>query len=110
MSLVTQSFEADGLIIGEDADFGIFSGGVLPHVIIPDAPIYSIYHRNNGDTFKLMAADGSIPGNWEVQGSSVLALNLMFINANGTRDDISISGFDLPFYNANGTQDNIKII
>lgn len=110
MSLVAKSFEADGLVIGENANFGIFSGGVLPHVLVPDAPIYSVYHRNNGDDYKLMAIDGSVEANWVQQNNNDLSLELIFVNANGTRDDISISGFNLPFYNSNGTRDDIKII
>ena len=107
---VEEAFETKGLIIGEDTTVGIFSGGVLPHVAVPDAPRYSLYHRTNGDIFKLTGIDGSEPSDWEIQGSSVLELNLIFFNSNGVRDDISISSFDLPFYNSDGTQDNIKII
>jgi hypothetical protein len=111
MGLVNEAFETTGIILGEDGgNVGIFSAGVLPHVAVPDAPIYTIYYRTNGETYRLISLDGSISGNWELQEQGVsLDLELGFYNSDGTPDHLPITSFNLEFYNSDGTRDDINI-
>lgn len=105
------AFEVDSLLIGDESQLiGLFAGGVLPHIAVPDAPIYSEYRRTNGDIYKLIAVDGSIAGNWQLQSGNVqLDLELPFYDSTGASDTLPIINFELEFYDSNGVQDNINI-
>jgi len=62
---VEQAYEIDSLIVGQEPNLiGIFSGGVLPHIAVPDAPLYSIYYRSTGETYRNVGG-GSLEADWE---------------------------------------------
>ena len=50
--MVDEAFEVSSLTIGTDENaIGLYVGGVLPHIAAPDAPLFSIYYRTNGETY-----------------------------------------------------------
>jgi len=70
---VENAYEVESLIVGSEPNLiGIFSGGVLPHIAVPDAPMYSMYYRSTGEVYRLTNAgggNGSLAGDWE-QGAT----------------------------------------
>lgn len=106
--LVKGALETDALIIGVEPNLlGIFSGGVLPHIAVPDAPNNALYCHVDGRVFKLNGL-GSVATSWVVQTDN--SGSIPFCNADGTEDNIDLINGEIPFQNADGTDDNIGLV
>ena len=110
--LVEQAHEIDGLILNDPAtgtQIGLFVGGVLPHVAVPDAPYYAWYFRNDGSVYRLSAgSDGSIAGNWQqdvIGGGGPATGCVPYWNELDVADHIPLVGGQVPFWDENGTPD-----
>ncbi len=72
--LVEESFDTQSITFTDDEGtiiWGIFSGGTLPHVAIPDAPTKSVYHRNDGAVYVLgEGLNASLQASWSVNPDS----------------------------------------
>jgi hypothetical protein len=64
------AFEADGLIVEDPttgAKSGLFTGGVLPHVLLPDINFPVLYLRNDGEIYFYNGlTDASLQENWQI--------------------------------------------
>ncbi len=106
--LVEEAIEVSSIIIGVEPDlFGIFYGGVLPEIAVPDAPINSIYYRNTGETFKLTGSPASSSSSWTLDS---LTSSIPFCNSDGSEDNIPLFSNQIPFLNSDGSTDNISLI
>ena len=110
---VENAYEVDSIIIGQGSNLiGIFAGGVLPHIAVPDAPPYSIYYRNTGEVFRVNGNDSSIQSNWaDVTPQASQFGSIPFITFSGGIDNIDLTiGSEIPFINANGSLDNLGLV
>jgi len=110
---VKNAYEVDSVIIGQgDNLIGIFVGGILPHISVPDAPAHSVYHRTTGEVFKVNALGSHVEANWiDITPQASQFGEIPFIVANGGIDNIPLTGNDeVPFFDAAGVQDDIGLI
>lgn len=110
---VDNAHEVDSLIIGTEPNrIGIFVGGLLPHVAVPDAPANSLYLRTTGELFRKQGA-GPAPEDWEEDlantGTFGTDLLLPFCLTSGAINNIPVIAGELPFFLSNGSQNNIPL-
>ena len=53
-TLVNDAFDTPSIHLGEKiSNFGMYAGGILPHIAVPDATFPSEYARTNGEVYLL---------------------------------------------------------
>ena len=112
--LVDEAFEVSSLTLGTDDNaIGLYVGGVLPHVAVPDAPLYSVYYRTSGEVYTNDNGGGglgSLATDWKLSTEATNTSSIPFFNFDTTTDNIALTpGGEVPFFNFDGTLDDIGL-
>lgn len=119
--LFENAFETEAIVLTDEEGtplFGIFSGGTLPHVAVPDAPDHSIFYHTSGSVYTLKGENnvinGGIADHWEGEHQEEEIHELLFFNSNGSPDNIrlteNVGTHGVPFYNSDGSQDDLHTV